>query len=185
MRRLLHFTERKKTNLVTLTNFFKRPPNDHVTRQSPATIRRPPEGGDGGPHGKARSDCMTSLGVMIFRIVALRVLPLCGRTTGGPHDTRPNFSRSVESEDAGRHCLAQLRWIEADRPEEFFASAAATPPKAAAFPLRGRFVDKNFKTWGQAVETLDRKSALNPVARPAAPASPPPPRRAAAFRDAP
>jgi hypothetical protein len=133
MRRLLHFTERKKTNLVTLTNFFKRPPNDHVTRQSPATIRRPPEGGDGGPHGKARSDCMTSLGVMIFRIVALRVLPLCGRTTGGPHDTRPNFSRSVESEDAGRHCLAQLRWIEADRPEEFFASAAATPPKAAAF----------------------------------------------------
>ena len=38
MRRFLHRTERNKTNLVGLADFFKRPANAHIARQSPATI---------------------------------------------------------------------------------------------------------------------------------------------------
>src|SRR5918993_2420337 len=59
MRGLLHLTERNKTNVVRLAHFFKRPANAHITRQSPAAIRRPFKGGDGGGHGKAPADCMT------------------------------------------------------------------------------------------------------------------------------
>jgi hypothetical protein len=76
MRGFLHFTERKKTNAVSLANFFKRPANAHVTRQSPAAIGRPFEGGNGGAHRETPSDCMapsstTQVMAMIFRIVSL------------------------------------------------------------------------------------------------------------------
>jgi len=40
MRGFLHLTEQKKTNLVPLAHFFKRPANAHVTRQSLAAIGR-------------------------------------------------------------------------------------------------------------------------------------------------
>src|SRR3984893_13733509 len=59
MRRFLHLSERKKTNLVRLAHFFKRPANAHVTRQSLAAIGRPFKGGNGGGHWKAPGDCMT------------------------------------------------------------------------------------------------------------------------------
>src|SRR3546814_11397300 len=56
MRRFLHRGERKKTNVVRLAHFFKRPANAHVTRQSLAAIGRPFEGGNGGGHWKAPGD---------------------------------------------------------------------------------------------------------------------------------
>src|SRR5258708_6031626 len=59
MRGFLHLSERKKTNLVRLAYFFKRPANAHVTRQSLAPIGRPFKGGNGGGHWKAPGGCMT------------------------------------------------------------------------------------------------------------------------------
>src|SRR5258708_36801863 len=59
MRGVLHLSERKKTNLVRLAHFFKRPANAHVTRQSPAAIGRPFKGGNGGSHWEAPGDCVT------------------------------------------------------------------------------------------------------------------------------
>ena len=50
VRGFLHLTERKKTNLVRLAYFFKRPANPHVTRLSSATIGRAFKGGNGGGH---------------------------------------------------------------------------------------------------------------------------------------
>src|SRR5580700_8334388 len=52
MRGFLHLTERKKANLVWLTDFFKRPANPHVARQSPAAVGRSFKGGDSGGHWK-------------------------------------------------------------------------------------------------------------------------------------
>ena len=40
MRGFLHLAERKKTNVVRLAHFFKRPANAHVTRESSAAIGR-------------------------------------------------------------------------------------------------------------------------------------------------
>src|ERR1700731_1125447 len=59
MRGFLHRTERNKTNLVRLTDLFKRPANAHVTRQSPAAIGRPFKCSNGGGHWKAPGGCMT------------------------------------------------------------------------------------------------------------------------------
>src|ERR1700736_2552261 len=59
MRGFLHLTERKKTNVVRLAHFFKRPANAHVTRQSLAAIGRPFKSGDGGGHWNAPGDCIT------------------------------------------------------------------------------------------------------------------------------
>src|SRR5437764_2899112 len=59
MRWLLQLGERKKTNLVRLAHFFKRPANAHVTRQSLAAIGRPFKSGDGGGHWNAPGDCIT------------------------------------------------------------------------------------------------------------------------------
>src|ERR1700716_4621686 len=53
MRGFLHLTERKKTNVVRLAHFFKRPANAHVARQSLAAIGRPCKSGDGGGHWNA------------------------------------------------------------------------------------------------------------------------------------
>src|ERR1700754_93275 len=53
MRGLLHRTERKKTNVVRLAHFFKRPANAHVPRQSPAAIGRTFKSGDNGGHCSA------------------------------------------------------------------------------------------------------------------------------------
>lgn len=50
MRGFLHRTERKKMNLVTLADSFKRPANAHVTRHSPAAVGRAFKGGDSGGH---------------------------------------------------------------------------------------------------------------------------------------
>src|SRR5690606_15226036 len=46
----LQRAEREKTYVVRPTHFFERPANRHVTRQSPATVRRSFKGGDGGDH---------------------------------------------------------------------------------------------------------------------------------------
>src|ERR1700734_3601697 len=59
MRGVLHLTERKKANLVGLTDFFKRPANSHVTRQSPAPVGRAFKGGDSGGHSKAPGECVS------------------------------------------------------------------------------------------------------------------------------
>src|ERR1700730_9836698 len=58
MRGFLHLTERKKTNVVRLAHFFKRPANAHVTRLSLAAIGRPFKSGDGGGHWNAPGDCI-------------------------------------------------------------------------------------------------------------------------------
>jgi hypothetical protein len=55
MRGFLHLAERKKTNVVRLPDFFERPANVHVTRQSPAAIGRPLESGSGGLIGTLRA----------------------------------------------------------------------------------------------------------------------------------
>src|SRR5882762_12042376 len=59
MRGFLHLSERKKTNLVRLAHFFKRPANAHVTRQSLAAIGRPFKGGNGRGHWETPGDCIT------------------------------------------------------------------------------------------------------------------------------
>jgi len=59
MRGFLHRTERKKTNVVRLAYFFKRPAHTHITRQSLAAI---------GDRSKA---------VMVMVIVKLRVVERC------------------------------------------------------------------------------------------------------------
>src|SRR5829696_5676094 len=59
MRGFLHRFERKKTHVVRLADFFERPANAHVTRQSLAAIRRSFKSGNGGCHQKAPGDCMT------------------------------------------------------------------------------------------------------------------------------
>ena len=56
MRGFLHLTERKKSNVVRLIYFFKRPANAHVTRQSLAAIGRAFKGGDCDGHQKAPVD---------------------------------------------------------------------------------------------------------------------------------
>src|SRR3979411_734398 len=61
MRGFLHLTERKKTNVVRLAYFFKRPANAHVTRQSLAAIGRPFKSGDGRGHWNA--PCASTLHV--------------------------------------------------------------------------------------------------------------------------
>src|ERR1700716_2950004 len=53
MRGFLHLAERKKTNVVRLAHFFKRPANAHVTRQSLAAIGRRFKSGDGAGHWNA------------------------------------------------------------------------------------------------------------------------------------
>jgi hypothetical protein len=56
MRGFLHRTERNKTNLLRLADFFQRPANARVTRQSLAAIGRPFKGGNGGDHWKGHGD---------------------------------------------------------------------------------------------------------------------------------
>src|SRR5713101_6957060 len=65
MRGFLHLSERKKTNLVRLAHFFKRPANAHVTRQSLAAIGRPFKGGNGGGHWKAPGDSLPLLYLLL------------------------------------------------------------------------------------------------------------------------
>src|SRR6202163_1437308 len=77
MRRFLHLSERRKTNLVRLAHFFKRPANAHVTRQSLAAIGRPFKGGNGGGHWKAPADCMVASSVT--RAVAMSFLTVSPR----------------------------------------------------------------------------------------------------------
>src|SRR5882757_5729278 len=110
MGRFLHVTERKKADVVGLANFFKRPADRHVTRQSLATIRRILEGGNGGVHSEAPGEGMTPSSVtssmtgtvaMIFRI---RVSPGFGiPRTNGPGASRHDlqfFSGAVEPRPA-------------------------------------------------------------------------------------
>ena len=84
----LHLAERKKTNVVRLAHFFKRPASAHVTRQSLAAIWRPFKGGNGGGHWKAPGNCITLSRVMcvittIFFMVRYRSSAL------HPEDERP------------------------------------------------------------------------------------------------
>ncbi|MDP9813490.1 hypothetical protein J2W42_006364 [Rhizobium tibeticum] len=50
----LHRFKRKKADVVRLANFFERPANAHVTRQTLAAIRRAFKGGNGGVIGRSR-----------------------------------------------------------------------------------------------------------------------------------
>src|SRR3546814_18167668 len=93
MRRFLHRGERKKTNVVRLAHFFKRPATAHVTRQSLAAIGRPFEGGNGGGHWKAPGD---SVG---------RGKPGCSITPGPTQQ-----STDEQSVGKGRVSTYRARW---------------------------------------------------------------------------
>src|SRR3981189_77305 len=103
MRGFLHFTERKKTNVVRLAHFFKRPANAHVTRQSLAAIGRPFKGCNGGGHWKTPGDCMTAtMETMAPTIIFLmgHSLPCNEPRTNGPLPIR---HVSILTSCAARH----------------------------------------------------------------------------------
>ena len=62
VRRLLHLLEGDQANIIGLADFFERPANAHVPRQSLTAIGRGFEGGDGGScgHGLSRSLSLAS-----------------------------------------------------------------------------------------------------------------------------
>src|SRR5262245_5959602 len=97
MRGFLHLIEGKKTDVVGLTHFFKRPAHAHVTRQSLAAIWRPFKGGNGGGHWSAPVDCMTPpivtcvIATFFLRVRCFLCFPSRGRTTGSAPDNLPRL----------------------------------------------------------------------------------------------
>src|SRR4051812_8421317 len=87
MRRLLHLAERDKTNVIRLAHFLERPANAHVTRQTPAAVRRAFKGCDGGGHWKGSGSWhdVVAIGIRFSRLVS------AGRTTGAAPDNLPCF----------------------------------------------------------------------------------------------